>query len=139
MEPSEIERIPDMKLEDFRERAPKFFKIFDRLFDNDLNKSQSMEMLGSIPITSPLRKMFLLIGPREVGKSAFLEILAKVFELAVATVEFTKLMNPEWRWNVSLMKALLNYSTEKEEVVARSPERIKRLTIGGSCASLASA
>ncbi|MHC1628072.1 MAG: DUF5906 domain-containing protein, partial [Candidatus Nezhaarchaeales archaeon] len=122
-----LKEIPKMGYDDFKKMAPRFFELFEHVFDNEGSRDQAIEMLGATLITSPVRKLFLLIGERGTGKTTFLTVLDKVFDPAFANVEFSKITNPEWRWNYALLRALINTSAERSEVIARSPDRIKQL------------
>ncbi|MHA1589092.1 MAG: DUF5906 domain-containing protein [Candidatus Njordarchaeales archaeon] len=118
-----LKSLDDKKLEErIPVLAPNFDAFLDRLFEN---KKQAWEILGKILYPQYVRKLFLIVGPPNVGKSTFLTILKLIFGKLCSSYSLTFIAQGTWLGY--LRGKLLNVSSEEPDRFL-DVDVLKRLT-----------
>ena len=114
LNPQIIARLQDLELDFWKEVTPRFIGFLERLFPED-NFNKALEMLGSILIPSVIRRIFLVIGPPNVGKSTLKEILSNVLGKICSNLGLEEVAESRFNWG--LLGKLVNISTEGAGII----------------------
>mgnify|MGYP005639925951 CR=1 FL=1 len=119
-----IKKLNKEELEDYIPKiAPKFDNFLNRLFGE--RKKAIWEALGTILYPFYVRKMFLIIGPPGIGKSALLTIIERIFGELCSHYTLDFIVNT--RWQGYLIGHLVNVNSEEPRNFLRIDE-VKRIT-----------